>query len=265
MNRINTVHCIFINIHYDYIWISLFLLSLYMNKKVLVVIPSYNEETALPKLLRELKTVVPLPGFEISLLVINDCSKDNTEAVARKQGVAVLSLVNNLGIGGAVQVGIKYASQHGFDYVLQMDGDGQHPPDQINIMLQGVVDYGADVIIGSRFLQRHGFQTSLLRRTGIKYFHWLNKILTHKNVVDTTSGFRLLGSKAIKIASVYYPDDYPEPESLIFFARAGLSIIELPVMMRERQGGVSSISGFSSLFYMIKVTLSSVLSYVRKI
>lgn len=236
-----------------------------MIKRLLIVIPSYNEETALPKLLDELKTTAFLHSFVVVPMVVNDCSKDNTETVAKSSGVAVISLVNNLGIGGAVQAGIKYAKRNRFDYMLQMDGDGQHPPSEVNKLLQSALDTNADVIIGSRFLNREGFQTSFVRRLGIRYFHWLNRILTHKNIYDTTSGFRLLGARAIKLAAAYYPDDYPEPESLIFFSRAGLTIKEVPVVMRERQGGKSSIAGFSTLFYMTKVTLSSILSYVRKI
>ncbi|MCH5718092.1 glycosyltransferase family 2 protein [Niabella hibiscisoli] len=236
-----------------------------MMKRLLIVIPSYNEETALPKLLNELKTTVFLNSFTVVPLVVNDCSKDKTELVAKHNGGNVLSLVNNLGIGGAVQAGIKYAKRHGFDYVLQMDGDGQHPPAEVNKLLQAALDTQADVVIGSRFLNKQGFQTSLMRRFGIKYFHWLNRLLTHKSIYDTTSGFRLMGARAINLAASYYPDDYPEPESLIFFSRAGLIIKEVPVIMRERQGGKSSIAGFSSLYYMMKVSLSSILSYVRKI
>lgn len=236
-----------------------------MCKRLLIVIPSYNEEVALPKLLDELKAVVPLPGFEWVPLVVNDCSRDNTEGVARQCAVPVLSLINNLGIGGAVQAGIKYAARNGFDYVLQMDGDGQHPPDQVNKLLQTVVDTDADVVIGSRFLNGEGFQTSFWRRLGIRYFHWLNRLLSGKNIYDSTSGFRLLGKRAIALAAVYYPDDYPEPESLVFFSRARLQIREVPVIMRQRQGGVSSIGKFSSVYYMIKVTLSMFLSYIRKI
>ncbi len=236
-----------------------------MMKRLLIVIPSYNEETALPKLLNELKNTVFLDSLTVVPLVVNDCSKDRTEEVAKNNGSTVLSLVNNLGIGGAVQAGIKYAKRYSFDYVLQMDGDGQHPPAEVNKLLQAVLDTNADIVIGSRFLDKQGFQTSLMRRFGIQYFHWLNRLLTHKSVYDTTSGFRLMGVRAINLAASYYPDDYPEPESLIFFSRAGLIIKEVPVIMRERQGGKSSIAGFSSLYYMMKVSLGSILSYVRKI
>lgn len=236
-----------------------------MMKRLLIVIPSYNEETALPKLLNELKNTAFLNSFTVVPLVVNDCSKDQTESVAKENGGAVLSLTNNLGIGGAVQAGIKYAKRNQFDYVLQMDGDGQHPPTEVNKLLQSALDTNADVVIGSRFLSKEGFQTSFIRRQGIRYFHWLNRILTHKSIYDTTSGFRLLGPRAMNLAAAYYPDDYPEPESLIFFSYAGLVIQEVPVIMRERQGGKSSIAGFSSLYYMLKVSLSSILSYVRKI
>lgn len=236
-----------------------------MKKKLLIVIPSYNEEVALPQLLQQLKNTSFLSSFNVDELVVNDCSRDRTAVVAREYGARVLDLTNNLGIGGAVQAGIKYARANNYDYALQMDGDGQHPPSEVNKLLEVALQSQADVIIGSRFLSKEGFQTSYVRRTGIKYFHWLNKLLTHRNIYDTTSGFRLLGRKAIDLAAIYYPDDYPEPESLIFFSRAGLHIKEVPVVMRERQGGSSSIRGFSSVFYMVKVTLSSILSYVRKI
>lgn len=235
-----------------------------MKTKVLIVIPCFNEAESLPKLADELKKVAVPVEYDIIPLVVNDCSKDSTALVAKELGFKVLDLPNNLGIGGAVQSGIKYAFRNNFDYVVQMDGDGQHPPEELIKILEAAKMQNADVVIGSRFLEKNGFQSTFLRRFGIKYFFALNKLLTQANIYDSTSGYRLLGRKAMAIAVKYYPDDYPEPESLVFFARAGLKIVEIPVIMRLRQGGVSSITGFKTVNYMVKVTLSMLFSYIRK-
>ncbi len=236
-----------------------------MTIRVLIIIPCYNEAESLPKLAEELKQLAAIEGYEIVPLVVNDCSKDPTAIVARTLQLKLIDLPNNLGIGGAVQSGIKYAQRHQFDYAVQMDGDGQHPPSELIKLLNAAAATKADVIIGSRFLEKDGFQSTFLRRLGIQYFHFLNKLLTRKNIYDSTSGYRMLGKKAIDLACRYYPDDYPEPESLVFFSRAGLQVIEVPVVMRLRQGGVSSIRGFKTFEYMVKVTLSMIFSYIRKL
>ena len=235
-----------------------------MQKKVLIVIPCYNEEAALPLLLNELKQLIVPETYQLTPLVINDCSKDRTIEVAKKHGVKVLDLVNNLGIGGAVQSGFKYANDNNFDIAIQMDGDGQHPPSEIIKQLNTYEAEGADVVIGSRFIQNEGFQSSFMRRMGIKYFFNLNRLLTGNRIYDSTSGFRLLGRRAIELAARNYPDDYPEPESLIIFSRAGLKIVETPVVMSHRLGGVSSIGNVSSIYYCIKVTISMLFSFIRK-
>lgn len=234
-----------------------------MSIKVLIVIPCYNEESALPLLLQELSRLKLPDRYLTTLLVVNDCSRDNTVAVAQSYGVKLLDLSNNLGIGGAVQSGIKYARENNFDLAIQLDGDGQHPPAEI-IKLLREYEAGTDVVIGSRFLSKEGFQSSFMRRAGIRYFHRLNQLLTGNNIYDSTSGFRLLGRKAIRLAAEYYPDDYPEPESLIIFSKAGLVIREVPVLMSHRLGGISSISNVSSVYYCIKVTISMLFSFIRK-
>jgi glycosyltransferase involved in cell wall biosynthesis len=235
-----------------------------MVKKVLLVIPCYNEESALPLLLQELDKLRLPDRYELTALIVNDCSKDRTVDVARKHGVKVLDLPNNLGIGGAVQSGFRYAKVNNFDIAIQLDGDGQHPPSQIIKVLNGQEQYDADVVIGSRFLDNEGFQSSFMRRMGIKYFYRLNQLLTGNNIYDSTSGFRLLGRRAIAIAAENYPDDYPEPESLVIFSKYGLKIKEVPVVMSHRLGGTSSISSVSSVYYCIKVTISMLFSYIRK-
>jgi len=235
-----------------------------MQKKVLIIIPCYNEEAALPSLLEELKRLILPEAYELTLLVVNDCSKDNTIAVAKSYEVKVLDLINNLGIGGAVQSGLKYAKQNNFDIAIQLDGDGQHPPSEIIKQLTAYEAQSADVVIGSRFIENEGFQSSFMRRMGINYFFNLNKLLTGNKIYDSTSGFRLLGRKAIELAALNYPDDYPEPESLIIFSKAGLKIIETPVVMSHRLGGTSSISNLSSIYYCVKVTISMLFSFIRK-
>lgn len=234
-----------------------------MSIKVLIIIPCYNEESALPLLLNELCNLTLPEKYSVTLLVVNDCSKDNTVDVAGKYPVKLLDLANNLGIGGAVQAGIKYAKENDFDVALQLDGDGQHPPAEILKVLEGY-DESIDIVIGSRFLNREGFQSSFMRRLGIRYFYKLNQILTGNSIYDSTSGFRLLGRRAIAIAANYYPDDYPEPESLITFSKASLKIKEVPVLMSHRLGGISSISNVSSVYYCIKVTISMIFSFIRK-
>lgn len=235
-----------------------------MVKKILIVIPCYNEESALPLLLQEIDRLELPERFLLTSLVVNDCSKDQTVQVARANKARVLDLPNNLGIGGAVQSGIKYAYNNDYDVAIQLDGDGQHPPSQLIKLLTAFEESNADVVIGSRFLNKEGFQSSFMRRVGIKYFYRLNKLLTGNRIYDSTSGFRLLGRKAIAMAAQNYPDDYPEPESLIIFSKAGLKIKEIPVVMSHRLGGTSSINTFSSVYYCIKVTISMLFSFIRK-
>lgn len=235
-----------------------------MFKKVLIVIPCYNEEAALPLLLQELKDLNLPEEYVLTTLVVNDCSKDRTVQLAKQHQVRVLDLPNNLGIGGAVQAGIRYASVNNFDIAIQLDGDGQHPPLEIIKLLNAHKEFEADVVIGSRFLSNEGFQSSFMRRMGIRYFYRLNQLLTGNNIYDSTSGFRLMARKAIAIAAVNYPDDYPEPESLVIFSKAGLKIKEVPVIMSHRLGGQSSIGNFSSIYYCIKVTISMFFSFIRK-
>lgn len=235
-----------------------------MVTKLLIIIPCFNEEASIAFLLNELKQLVVPNTFELSVAVINDCSKDNTALIAEKLSVVVINLPVNLGIGGAMQTGYKYAWENNFDLAVQMDGDGQHPPAELNKLLQYWQHTNANVVIGSRFLIKQGFQSSALRRWGISYFHWLNKFFTGIHIYDSTSGFRLFDRKAIELAVQYYPDEYPEPESIVVFAKSGLSIHETPVIMKERQGGKSSIQYFSQLYYIVKVSIAMFFSFIRK-
>lgn len=233
--------------------------------RVLIIVPCYNEQESLPSLLEELLKYKNIDHYQIDVAIVNDCSKDNTREVASKLPVILIDLPVNLGIGGAVQSGLIYARNNAYHIAIQMDGDGQHPPKELGKLLHCHQHSGADVVIGSRFLEKEGFQSSFTRRLGIAYFHWLNRFFTRKSIYDSTSGYRLFGRKAIELAARHYPDDYPEPESLVMFARAGLRIKETPVIMQSRNGGQSSIRNFASLYYCIKVTLAMLFSSIRKI
>jgi glycosyltransferase involved in cell wall biosynthesis len=231
--------------------------------KVAVVIPCYNEEASIEGVIMELRSLPAHPGFTLTPVVVNDCSKDNTLAVLKKLGCTYLDLPVNLGIGGAVQTGFKYALQNGFDIAIQLDGDGQHPSEQIPQLVASILDGSANIVIGSRFIEKEGFQSTYLRRSGINYFKRLNRLLTGLTITDSTSGFRAIDRKALEIVCNYYPDEYPEPEALILYALNSLTIREIPVVMRERQGGVSSIRSYKSVYYMIKVTLAMLFIYLR--
>lgn len=230
-------------------------MSTVINKapKVLVIVPAYNEQDCIVETVRRIKET----GYDY--VVVNDGSKDNTLKLCRENGINVLDLPQNLGIGGAVQAGHKYAQHYGYDIDVQVDGDGQHDPSYIPQLVKMIED-GADLAIGSRFVEEtDGFQSTWLRRVGITWLSGLLKLLTGKIVTDPTSGFRASGRRAIELFCENYPMDYPEPESIALALENGLSLSETPVNMLERQGGSSSIGGFSSVYYMIKVTLAIIL------
>jgi len=233
--------------------------------KILIIIPCFNEGDTLPLILEQL-LMLKLPAHhQMEIAVVNDCSKDDTKMVAELYPVVVLDLLVNLGIGGAVQTGFLYARENGFDVAVQLDGDGQHPPWELIKLIDFYDNTRTNIIIGSRFLNGGGFKSSFARRMGIRYFHWLNKILTGKSIYDSTSGFRLFDKAGIAIASEKYPDEYPEPASLVLFSKAGLVIQEVPVIMSERLAGQSSIRNFASIYYCIKVTISMLFIFIRKI
>lgn len=220
------------------------------NFKVLVIIPAFNESASI------LDTVKSIESYGYDYIVVNDGSSDNTLEICLENNVNVLNLSQNLGIGGAIQAGHKFAYEHNYDIDIQVDGDGQHDPAFIPDLVDQIAK-GSNLAIGSRFLVRtDGFQSSFMRRVGIKWLCWWIKLFTGKIVTDPTSGFRACDSKAIALFCKYYPDDYPEPESIVVALKDGLRVSESSVLMRERQGGVSSIGVSSSVYYMIKVSLA---------
>ena len=230
--------------------------------KLAIIIPCFNESGNIQKVIEELNNI-SISGVEIHPLVVNDCSSDNTIDIVRTLACDYLDLPVNLGIGGAVQSGFKYAWKNNFDIAIQLDGDGQHPADQIEDIIKPIIENKADVVIGSRFINKKGFQSTFARRMGIQYFMYLNRLLIGLKIHDSTSGFRAINRKALNIVSDYYPDEYPEPEAILLYAMNDLKIMEVPVLMKAREEGVSSIRSFGSLYYMFKVTLGIVFMYLK--
>ncbi|HEP1265368.1 glycosyl transferase 2 family protein [Streptococcus pyogenes] len=220
--------------------------------KKLIIIPAYNESSNIVNTIRTIESDAP----DFDYIIIDDCSTDNTLAICQNQGFNVISLPINLGIGGAVQTGYRYAQRCGYDVAVQVDGDGQHNPCYLEKMVEVLVQSSVNMVIGSRFITKEGFQSSFARRIGIKYFTWLIALLTGKKITDATSGLRLIDRSLIERFANHYPDDYPEPETVVDVLVSHFKVKEIPVVMNERQGGVSSISLTKSVYYMIKVTLA---------
>lgn len=231
------------------------------NMKKLIIIPAYNESANIENTVKDIVNNAP----DFDYVIINDCSTDNTLEICERNGFNVVNLPLNLGIGGAVQTGYRYAYNNGYDIAVQVDGDGQHDPAFLEKMAETMLAENADMLIGSRFIEKEGFQTSRARRMGITYFSWLIKLFTRKKITDPTSGLRMINSDIIKVFAESYPRDYPEPESVVHVIRLGRNVKEIPVIMRERQGGKSSIRFFSSIYYMIKVTVAILTELMRKI
>lgn len=220
--------------------------------KVLIIIPAYNEAENIENLINSIRELCPFADY----LVVNDCSKDSTEDILKAIGANYMSNPVNLGIGGTVQGGYVYALENGYDIAIQVDGDGQHDISYLKKMIEPIKNGEADIVIGSRFIEKQGFQSSAGRRLGINFLSGLIKFCTGVRVKDVTSGFRAVNRKFIKIYANDYPQDYPEPEAIVQGVMCGGRIKEVPVVMRERAGGVSSINLWKSIYYMIKVSLA---------
>lgn len=231
--------------------------------KYAAIVPAYNEQNAIATVVNDLNSMAKHNSIHLDVIVVNDCSTDSTSSIIVELNCTGLNLPVNLGIGGAVQTGFKYAYRNGYDFAFQIDGDGQHPAEELPKLIQAQKENNWDVVIGSRFIEKTGFQSSAIRRTGINYFKLLIKFLVNIRITDTTSGFRMINRKALEIVNNYYPDEYPEPEAIIVYAKNKLSIGETAVNMRERQGGVSSIGRQASVYYMLKVSLSIIFTYIR--
>ena len=228
--------------------------------KKLVIIPAFNEEGNLEKTIKDIKDNAP----DFDYVIINDCSTDKTLEMCRRHGFSYLNLPVNLGIGGAVQTGYRYAYYHGYDIAVQFDGDGQHSASHLEDMVTTLIDTESDMVIGSRFIEKEGFQSSGLRRIGIKYFTGLIKLLTGKKITDPTSGMRMVNKKLLEKFTDEYPKDYPEPESVVTILAEKYKVMEIPVVMNEREEGVSSISLKISVYYMIKVSFAILIARMKK-
>ncbi len=228
--------------------------------KKLIIIPAFNESASIESTIEEIKKCAK--GFDY--IVVNDCSKDNTREICEHNGYNIINLPINLGIGGAVQTGYRYGYLNGYDMAVQVDGDGQHDPKYLVKMAEYLEEKHVNMVIGSRFIEKEGFQSSGARRVGIKYFTYLIKVLTGKRVTDPTSGLRIVDREIMAMFAYDYPKDYPEPESIVTVLRKGKKIEEVPVVMRERTGGVSSISFKKSIYYMVKVTLAILIEWIRR-
>lgn len=229
-------------------------------KKKLVIIPAYNESGSIEKTVMDIKE----HAKSFDYVIVNDCSKDDTLKKCRDNGFHVIDLPLNLGIGGGVQTGYMYALQNGYDIAVQFDGDGQHNASYLEAMAEKLEAEQLDMLVGSRFIENEGFQSSFMRRVGIRYFTVLIKLLTGKTVTDPTSGMRMVNRKVIQDFVNYYPKDYPEPESVVSLLKKGYNVKEMAVVMNEREEGKSSISALNSIYYMIKVSFAVLVAAVNR-
>lgn len=227
--------------------------------KKLIIIPAYNEVDSIENVIKEITEFAP--GYDY--IVVNDCSVDGTKEKLKNKNINYLDMVVNLGIGGAVQGGYKYAFENGYDIAIQMDGDGQHDCRFLVALTEVLEKNEADISIGSRFIEKNGFQSNAIRRIGIRFLSKLINILTNYDIKDVTSGFRAVNKDIIKAYASNYPHDYPEPEAIVMASNYGARIVEVPVIMRERESGKSSINALRSVYYMIKVSLAIIIEKAR--
>ena len=218
---------------------------------VLIIIPAYNESENIENIVDEI--IIGYPQYDY--VVVNDGSSDNTAKILKNRGYNHINCPINLGIGGAIQTGYRYAREKEYKIAVQIDGDGQHDPAYIQDIITPIQKGEADYVIGSRFVTKEGFQSSAARRVGIRFLSGLITLLCFKRVKDVTSGFRAVNSFFINVFADNYPIDYPEPEAIMDAVMRRKRILELPVVMRERETGKSSINFKKSVYYMIKVTL----------
>ncbi len=224
------------------------------------VVPAYNEAESIAAVVREVKGFDP----EFEVVVVDDGSTDATARLAVEAGARVVRLPFNLGIGGAVQTGYQYARDHDFDLAVQVDGDGQHDPRQIPLLFEPILDGRADMVVGTRFAGEGSYRPPLGRRIGIGIFARVVSFVVGQRVTDTTSGFRACNRKAVSLFAADYPHDYPEVEGTILVFKHRLRLVEVPVGMRSRAGGRSSINSVRSVYYMVKVLLAIFIGLFRR-
>lgn len=231
------------------------------NKKILIIIPAYNEEDAIDQVIEKIQLHLPYAN----ILVVNDGSIDATSSIAGQTGAMVLDMPYNMGIGAAMQAGYKFAYRMDYDIAVQCDADGQHRPAQIKKLIDTMATQNVDMVLGSRYLETRRFKSSVSRRLGMLIFSKVLSLIVGQRLTDTTSGFRAVNREVIKSFSIYYPDDYPEPEALVLLHREGFIIKEISVNMSSRKGGNSSINGLKPVYYMTKVLLAIFIDLCKEI
>lgn len=231
-----------------------------LQKKTCVIMPAHNEAESIVSVIDEVHRWAPM----VDIVVINDASMDDTRAQAERRNVLVLDLPINLGIGGAMQTGFKFAYRNGYDMAMQLDADGQHDPRFILDLLKVLESGRVDMVIGSRFLERIGYTSSFLRLFGIRFFAWLIGVMTNQRIFDATSGFRAYNRSALEFAAINYPADFPEPESIVQFLRNGFRIKEVPVVMKARQGGVSSVRLGKGIYFVASNALAIIMTTFKR-
>jgi glycosyltransferase involved in cell wall biosynthesis len=230
-------------------------------RRRLAIVPALNEEASVARVVAEIRAADP--GFEV--VVVDDGSLDRTAEVAEAAGARVLKLPYNLGIGGAVQTGYRYAYENGYSIAVQVDGDGQHDPQELERLLAPLVAGEADVVIGSRFAGAGTYRPPLSRRPGIQLFAWIVSLVVRRRITDSSSSFRALNRRALALYSADYPHGFLETvEATVLGARSGLRLAEVPVVMRERAEGTSTLTFARSLWYAAKVLLAVFVSLFRR-
>jgi glycosyltransferase involved in cell wall biosynthesis len=231
-----------------------------IERKILTIIPAYNEEGSVGKVIEELRVYLS----RADILVVNDGSTDLTSEKAKAYGTMVLDLPFNLGIGGAMQAGYRYAWENGYDIAIQVDGDGQHDPREIGKLLRALEEKKIDIALGSRFIGDSEYKSSTMRRIGISIFSRVLSMIVRQKITDPTSGFRAANRKAIQLFASNYPQDYPEPEAVVLLHQCRLKMGEIPVGMSKRYSGESSITKIRSVYYVVKVLLAIFVDCFKK-
>jgi len=229
------------------------------SPKILIIIPALNEAESIQRVISSVRQQIP----QADVLVMNDGSSDATGKCAEAAGAMVLHMPYNIGIGASVQAGFQFADKQGYDVVVRNDGDGQHDAAEITRMLETLASGGADIVIGSRYLENRGYVASPMRRLGSIILAKLISLIVRQRITDPTSGFIVCNQKAIQLCALLYPHDYPEPESIVLLCRAGIRLLEMPVTMQPRLAGQSSITTLRSAYYMIKVILAILVDVLR--
>ncbi len=231
-----------------------------MAKKILIIVPAYNEEKSLASVLNSIKEEAPYAD----IVVINDGSRDATADVARASGVNVVSVPYNLGIGGAVQTGLIFAQRNGYEVAIQLDADGQHKAEELEKLLAPLKNDEADLVLGSRFLEKTNYNSTFMRKLGNRIFSTLIALVTKQYFTDSTSGFRAFNRRAINFLAEHYPTEFPEPESLVILKKHGFRVKEVTVEMNERQAGESSVTRFKAIYFMLSISIAILIDWIKK-